>query len=313
MTGENIFYRTLCGVVYGGLVLYFAAIKLNVYGQNPGVEKTSISQAVTPSRLISADAKAKTNLVYTPAITRAAAENVRLKNSLWWDFVGRRQSGWNIYVPLISQTVKTESPADSPAFAQAVWIWQRKSGIGPTGIIDGETLAAFIKLWQSQRLNRSTFTSPDKLYSAPISDFYDLTRNAELLKCERRTYAAYRQMLQAAAKDPSLSLKLTKTGELASEEKFLRIISAFRSREYQDQLRKKEPNAGRAQLAKHSPHFTGHAIDIYVGGDPVSTKDANRTLQVQTPVYKWLVKNAHRFGFYPYFYEPWHWEFVPGE
>jgi zinc D-Ala-D-Ala carboxypeptidase len=47
-----------------------------------------------------------------------------------------------------------------------------------------------------------------------------------------------------------------------------------------------------------------------VGGEPVKTEDANRLIQVQTPAYKWLVKNAHRFGFYPYFYEPWHWEFV---
>jgi LAS superfamily LD-carboxypeptidase LdcB len=47
-----------------------------------------------------------------------------------------------------------------------------------------------------------------------------------------------------------------------------------------------------------------------VGGLPVETKDANRAIQVQTPVYKWLVRNAEHFGFRPYFYEPWHWEYV---
>ena len=71
------------------------------------------------------------------------------------------------------------------------------------------------------------------------------------------------------------------------------------------------PNSGRAGLATNSPHFTGNALDIYVGGEPVSTKDENRAIQVETPEYKWLVKNASRFGFYPYFYEPWHWEYVP--
>jgi LAS superfamily LD-carboxypeptidase LdcB len=25
--------------------------------------------------------------------------------------------------------------------------------------------------------------------------------------------------------------------------------------------------------------------------------------------YRWLVRNAERFGFCPYFYEPWHWEY----
>ncbi|HZH32789.1 MAG TPA: hypothetical protein VEY11_18625 [Pyrinomonadaceae bacterium] len=25
--------------------------------------------------------------------------------------------------------------------------------------------------------------------------------------------------------------------------------------------------------------------------------------------YRWPVRNAERFGFRPYFYEPWHWEY----
>jgi LAS superfamily LD-carboxypeptidase LdcB len=47
-----------------------------------------------------------------------------------------------------------------------------------------------------------------------------------------------------------------------------------------------------------------------VGGEPVNTKDENRALQTHGPVYRWLVKNASSFGFRPYFYEPWHWEYV---
>ena len=63
-------------------------------------------------------------------------------------------------------------------------------------------------------------------------------------------------------------------------------------------------------MAVNSPHFTGRALDIYVGGEPVDTNDRNRLIQVQTPVYQWLVRNAERFGFRPYYYEPWHWEYV---
>ncbi|MCA1593525.1 MAG: M15 family metallopeptidase, partial [Acidobacteria bacterium] len=99
-------------------------------------------------------------------------------------------------------------------------------------------------------------------------------------------------------------------GELAPSEKYLKIVSSFRSREYQEHLRRQSPNSGRAGLAVNSPHFTGRALDLYVGGEPVETKDANRALQVQTRVYKWLVRNADKFGFRPYYYEPWHWEYV---
>src|SRR3712207_4785519 len=117
-------------------------------------------------------------------------------------------------------------------------------------------------------------------------------------------------MVAAAAADPSLRLATAADGQLAPAEKYLKIISAFRSRAYQENLRRQSPNSGRAGLAVNSPHFTGRALDIYVGGEPVETKDANRNLQVQTKAYRWLVKNADRFGFKPYYYEPWHWEYV---
>ena len=83
--------------------------------------------------------------------------------------------------------------------------------------------------------------------------------------------------------------------ELAPGEKYLKIISAYRSREYQDKLRGDWPNSGTAGLAVNSPHFTGRALDLYVGGEPVDTRDSNREMQVETRVYQWLVKNAERF------------------
>ena len=30
----------------------------------------------------------------------------------------------------------------------------------------------------------------------------------------------------------------------------------------------------------------------------------------RTPAYRWLVANADRFGFVPYPFEPWHWEWT---
>jgi LAS superfamily LD-carboxypeptidase LdcB len=175
-------------------------------------------------------------------------------------------------------------------------------------VLDENTLMQMISTWQARRLKDRTYPQPDQLLTVPSAEFYDPARADELRQVERRTYAAYKRMVAAAAGDSSLQLE-TNGSELASAEKYLKIISAFRSREYQDRLRKLEPGAGRGALAVNSPHFTGRALDLYVGGEPVITKDSNRALQTGTRAYRWLVRNAERFGFCPYFYEPWHWEY----
>jgi uncharacterized protein YcbK (DUF882 family) len=240
----------------------------------------------------------------------AAGANALLRNDLNWTFGGKPQHGWYIYTPLINRLIDTKHDPASLQFAKAVARWQQKTGLKPSGILDEETLYAMIKAWQDARLKDRSVASADQLLTAPISDFYDPTRAEELRQVERKTYAAYKRMVAAAIADRSLGLAHSSRGELAPGEKYLKIISAFRSREYQEKLRRETPNAGSAGLAVNSPHFTGRALDVYVGGEPVDTQDSNRALQVQTPVYQWLVRNAERFGFRPYCYEPWHWEYV---
>ncbi len=239
----------------------------------------------------------------------AAKRNALLSTSLVWTFGSKQQLGWYLYTPLIQQLIKAKQDSASVQFARAVARWQEKSALKPSGVIDEETLYAMIKTWQDARLKDRTVASPDQLLTAPLADFYDPSRDAELRQVERRTYAAYKRMVAAAVADRSLGLAHQR-GALASSEKYLKIISAFRSREYQEKLRRETPNSGSAGLAVNSPHFTGRALDLYVGGDPVDTRDSNRALQVQTRVYQWLVRNAERFGFRPYCYEPWHWEHV---
>jgi zinc D-Ala-D-Ala carboxypeptidase len=244
----------------------------------------------------------------------AARRNALLSRDLDWVFGGRQQRGWALYVPLISQLIGHDREGDAAAddFASSLARWQEGAGLRPSGVLDDGTLARMVSTWQGARLKQRDYPTPDQLVVAPASEFYDPARPAELRQVEREAYAAYKRMLAAAAADKSLGLKLTPAGELAPEEKFLKIVSSFRSREYQARLRRQSPHSGRAGLAVNSPHFTGRALDLYVGGEPVETKDANRALQVQTPAYKWLVKNAARFGFRPYYYEPWHWEYVGG-
>jgi D-alanyl-D-alanine carboxypeptidase len=252
------------------------------------------------------DAAAKRESVFSPS----AARNAVLRNDLTWTFGGKEQHGWYLYTPLINHLLNTEEDATSNGFAFELARWQEKSGLKPSGVLDEESLNAMVAEWQRGRLKNRTDAQPDQLLTAPASDFYDPERLVELRQVERETYAAYQRMVAAAIADRSLGLARAAKGGLAPAEKYLKIISAFRSHEYQDQLRRQSPQAGRAGLAINSPHFTGRALDLYVGGEPVDTKDSNRAVQVQTRVYQWLVRNAERFGFRPYCYEPWHWEHV---
>ncbi|MEP6819010.1 MAG: M15 family metallopeptidase [bacterium] len=245
-----------------------------------------------------------------PKGSEAARANALLRTDLKWTFGGKPQRGWYLYTLLIKRLINTSHDPDSKQFASAVARWQEKSGLKPSGILDEETLYAMIAAWQDARLKDRSPAQPGQLLTAPISDFYDLTRAEELRQVERQTYAAYKRMVAAAVAERSLGLAHTARGELAPGEKYLKIISAYRSREYQEKLRRESPNAGSAGLAVNSPHFTGRALDLYVGGEPVEAKDSNRALQVETRVYAWLVRNAERFGFRPYCYEPWHWEYV---
>ncbi len=245
----------------------------------------------------------------TSMARQASVENIALKENLNWIFGGKSQRGWYLYWPLISQFLQFTGSAESEAFAGSVLRWQQRSQLAASGVLEQETLMKMVEYWQARRSKDRSIPTANQLFTVRSQDFYDPERPLELRQVEMATYAAYKKMVAAAAKD--LGLATDGRGNLAAEEKYLKIISAFRSPEYQQKLRAQSPNSGRAGLAVNSPHFTGRALDLYVGGEPVSTKDGNRALQTNTKAYRWLVKNAERFGFIPYFYEPWHWEYNP--
>jgi len=269
-----------------------------------GVIMTALAVAVSaqsPRPVKKTSAVSTSSTATTSAFAAAATTNVTLRNDLTWTFGGKQQRGWYLYDLLIGKTLNTKHDPITSDFAASIASWQKRRGIRADGILDQEALMAMVSQWQGNRLKNRAAATPDQLLTAPPSDFYDPSRAPELRQVERNTYAAYKEMLAAATDD----LKLAHTSS------YFKIISSFRSREYQENLRRKSPDAGSAGLAvNNSPHFTGRALDLYVGGDPVDTKDANRAIQVNTPAYRWLVQNAERFGFRPYFYEPWHWEYV---
>ena len=272
-----------------GIIVTALAVAVSAQSPRP-VRKTSA---------VSASPAASTS---SAAFATAATTNATLRNDLTWTFGGKQQRGWYLYELLIGETLNSEHDPTTSDFAASLAKWQKKRGIAADGVLDQDALMAMVSQWQSNRLKNRTYATPDQLLTAPPSDFYDPSRAEELRQVERTTYAAYKEMMAAALADPML--------KLARNDKYLKIVSSFRSRDYQDNLRRQSPNSGSAGLAVNSPHFTGRALDLYVGGSPVDTNDANRAIQVNTPVYRWLVKNAARFGFRPYFYEPWHWEYV---
>lgn len=293
------------------LVSLLTLVSRTGYGQSQAEEKASATPALKPLALVEKrTAVAAAEKRGSSLFAEAAARNTLLKYELSWAFGGKQQRGWYLYTPLISRLLETEGEAAGSDFASSLSRWQNSAGLRPSGVLDDETLYRMVSTWQGARLKNKEYATPDRLLQAPTSDFYDPSRPDALRQVERETYAAYKRMVAAAAADPSLGLKVTAAGELAPEEKFFKIVSSFRSREHQAALRAQSPGSGRAGLAVNSPHFTGRALDLYVGGEPVETRDSNRALQVQTPAYRWLVRNAERFGFRPYYYEPWHWEYV---
>jgi len=251
------------------------------------------------------------SITSTAAFGTAVTANTTYRNDLTWTFGGKQQRGWYLYDLLIGKTLNTDDDPGTSDFAASIATWQKRRGLAADGILNEDALMSMVSQWQGNRLKNRAPATPDQLLTAPPADFYDSSRAEELRQVERRTYTAYKELIAAAIADPTLKLAHTAPDQLAPGETYFKIVSAFRSREYQDELRRKSPNAGSAGLAvNNSPHFTGRALDLYVGGSPVDTKDANRAIQVKTPVYRWLVNNAERFGFRPYFYEPWHWEYV---
>jgi zinc D-Ala-D-Ala carboxypeptidase len=260
------------------------------------------SKNESPKRPVELTNRTTPSTTSSTAFSAAAAQNATLRNEVTWTFGGKQQRGWYLYDLLIGKTLDTPHDPITNDFAAILAKWQKKRGLRSDGLLDEESLMKLVSHWQGDRLKTRNPATPDQLVLVPATDFYDPGRATELRQVERNTYEAYKQMIAAAHADPALNLK--------ASDKYLKIISAFRSPEYQEQLRRQSPNAGRAGLAVNSPHFTGRALDIYVGGSPVDTRDSNRAIQVNTPAYRWLVRNAERFGFRPYFYEPWHWEYV---
>ncbi|WP_292053504.1 D-alanyl-D-alanine carboxypeptidase family protein [Brevundimonas sp. UBA5866] len=244
--------------------------------------------------------------VFTDA---AQANGINLYAMQWAPF-GPAEMGWETYAPLIQKELGTGCDPSSPAFAEKLSVFQTLHNVPATGQLDVATFTVFRGLWQERRpfiLARIRGECPNP---PPISELAYLTAGEE--HAERMTRMARRDVLEAYR--AMVAAARAEVPEIAQQPELLQIFSSFREPEADAARCARDGNCDGVRRASCSAHRTGTALDIYVGhllGYGVdSTHTHNRRYMSQTPTYRWLVRNAERFGFVPYAFEPWHWEWV---
>ena len=237
----------------------------------------------------------------------AAFENARTLHGLSWNPFGRSERGWETYAALIAGEIGTACSPTSPGFASALSRWQKARGLNDSGQMDAGTFAFMKSVWQQERpfvTRTSGCPAPPNeatLASGQPHEGY----SGKFVQLTPETFAAYRRMVRdARAEVPAIR----------ADPRYLTIFSAYRSPSYDAARCARDGNCNGIVRAKCSPHRTGRAMDLYVGQapgyGPDSTADPNRLVMSKSPAYRWLVANAHRYGFVPYAFEPWHWEWI---
>ena len=231
--------------------------------------------------------------------------------SLEWTPYGSAEWGWETYVPLIQKELGTDCAPSSPRFAQALAAFQAAHLLPATGWFDQPTYQVFRGVWQERRpfimarVREEPCPEPPPLYQLGylVESEEHADRLTRLLR--RDVLDAYRQLVTAARAE---------VPEVAADPELLQIFSGFRDPEADAARCAASGNCDGMRRAVCSPHRTGTAVDLYVGqivGLGVdNTSPASRLHMTRGATYRWLVKNAGRFGFIPYAYEPWHWEWV---
>jgi LAS superfamily LD-carboxypeptidase LdcB len=238
----------------------------------------------------------------------AAQANAASLMTMEWAPFRRPETGWAIYAPLIAQEIGTTCPPDSAGFAAALAAWQKKRHDPETGVLDQATFDQMKLVWELRRpfvvASRKTCpAAPDEttLARAAPNESY----GGEQINLLPGALAAYRKLVAAArAAIPALK----------SDPRLLTIFSGYRSPDADAARCQRDGNCQGVARAPCSAHRTGAAMDIYLGAAPGSrpdsSDDANRLYLSRAPAYVWLVRNAAKFGFVNYPFEPWHWEWT---
>lgn len=230
--------------------------------------------------------------------------------ALEWTPFGSAEWGWGTYLPLIQKEIGTDCGPGTSDFAAALAAFQTRYALQATGVFDAATFDVLRGVLQERRpfvMARVRDECPDPpplrelgYLEAPEEHADRLTR---LLR--RDALEAYRRLVTAARAE---------VPEIRNDPELLQIFSGFRDPEADAARCAAERNCDGLRRAVCSPHRTGTAVDLYVGQlfdmGVDNTSPASRQHMTQGATYRWLVRNAGRFGFVPYLYEPWHWEWV---
>ena len=244
------------------------------------------------------------------AYAAAAQANGITLYAMEWAPFGPREMGWETYAPLIQKELGTGCDPSSPAFAEKLAVFQTLHNLASTGQMDAATFTVLRGLWQERRPFIMARVRGECPAPPPLSELAYLTAGEE--HAERLTRMARRDVLEAYR--AMVAAARAEVPEIAAEPELLQIFSSFREPAADAARCARDGNCDGVRRAVCSAHRTGTALDIYVGhllGYGVdSTHTHNRRYMSQTPTYRWLVRNAERFGFVPYAFEPWHWEWV---
>ncbi|MEO8114382.1 MAG: D-alanyl-D-alanine carboxypeptidase family protein [Phenylobacterium sp.] len=238
----------------------------------------------------------------------AAANSASLRTLAWAPF-RRPEIGWETYAPLIAREIGTACGPETQAFAAAFAAWQVRQRLPADGMMSDAGFTRLKGVMEGRRpfvlLNAQGICPPGADEAG-----LELSRPGEgyggmHIPLRPATWVAYRAMVAAAkAEDP----------RIAADPNNLTLFSGYRSPDATAARCAAEGGCNSMARANCSAHRTGLAVDIYVGQAPGfrpdSSADPNRLHMTQQPTYRWLLANASRFGFVPYPFEPWHWEWT---
>ncbi len=239
----------------------------------------------------------------------AAAANAASLSTLAWAPFGRPEVGWETYVPLIARELRTACAPSSRGFAAALEAWEQAQRLPRDGVLSADDFQRLKGVMQTRR-SFVQLSARKVCPDAPAPDTLELGRPGEgyggkQVLLRSAAFSAWRRMAAAARAADQ---------RIAADPRSLTIFSGFRDPAADAVRCLTDGNCNGVVRATCSPHRTGLAVDMYVGQapgyGPDSSADANRLFMSRTPAYRWLVANADRFGFTPYPFEPWHWEWT---
>jgi len=241
-----------------------------------------------------------------PGWVRAAEANRASLYALAWSPFGKPESGWATYAPLVSQEIGALCTADSAGFAQSYAVWQVKQKLRADGVFKADE---FDRMRDALALRRPFVqqTAKGRCPASPPEATLALARPEE-------SYGGKKIWLRPGALDAYRRMVAAmKADGLATTAPLMQIASGYRG-PAEEAARCGDGSCDSVARARCSAHRTGLALDFYLdhapGHDPTSTDAENRRHMAASAEYRWLTANAGRFGFLPYAYEPWHWEWA---